>query len=452
MKKITFLYLFIQFATLLSSSAAHIQHIEVVQVPKYENLSEHALVVPVNYAGDIILSDKEFEILLDHELVKIELVYTQFRRNIHFNQEELNANRIEKLQNQFPFINFDPIKWNLVEQTQAQTYEEAQKCFHGFVFHFKPKMSDDESIMMFDAFMDMEVKLPTEIDYAVFNKKCVQQFSRLAQKTGGDVTVVAKTSEVTKSIVNIIDESATEGLDVMIILDKTSSMADDFINIKKGLHQIISSLENIKDVRLAISSFGDKNVDGRKWYDFKNFEGDFTHARNFLNSIQQTFGGDYPESVYDGVYETFKEDFWRSNSKRVAILLGDAPSLVGIGTTYTEKDIVEAATADEIHMNFYPILLSPYNTIGNAVSNMQPKSLVAEIYPNPTNGPVTLKLENPEGLSVQIFDQSGKMIHEEAIDSEEYNYNLQDLKNGLYLFRVLDEKKNFDVQRVVLNK
>ena len=102
-------------------------------------------------------------------------------------------------------------------------------------------------------------------------------------------------------------------------------------------------------------------------------------------------------------------------------------------------------------MNFYPILLSPYNTIENAVSNMQPKSLVSEIYPNPTNGPVTLKLENPEGLSVQIFDQSGKMIHEEAIYSEEYNYNLQDLKNGLYLFRVLDEKKNFDVQRVVLN-
>lgn len=451
MKKVFLILFLIQQFTISFSLASTIQNIELVQSSKYVKTSEHSLAISVNYAEDIILSEKEYEILLDHEVVKIELVYTQFKRNIHFNQEELNANRIERIQSKFPFIDFETIKWSLIEQTQAQTYEEAQKCFHGFVFHFNPKMSDEESIMMFDAFMDIKVKLPAEIDYSVFNKTCVNQFSRLAQKTGGDITVVAQTSEVTKSIVAIIDESAIEGLDVMIILDKTSSMADDFINIKKGLHQIISSLEKIEEVRLAISSFGDKNVDGKNWYDFQNFEGNFKHARNFLNGIQQTFGGDYPESVYDGVYETFKEDFWRSNSKRVAILLGDAPSLVGIGTKYTEENIVEAATAEEIHMNFYPILLSPYNTVGTSVSNMQPKSLVSEVYPNPTNGPVTLKFENSEELSVQIFNQSGKMVHEEAIDSEEYNYNLHDLKNGLYLFRVLDEKKNFDVQRVVLN-
>ena len=58
---------------------------------------------------NLILSDKNLKFYLI-TVVKIELVYTQFRRNIHFNQEELNANPIEKLQNQFPFINFDPIK------------------------------------------------------------------------------------------------------------------------------------------------------------------------------------------------------------------------------------------------------------------------------------------------------------------------------------------------------
>ena len=72
--------------------------------------------------------------------------------------------------------------------------------------------------------------------------------------------------------------------------------------------------------------------------------------------------------------------------------MGDAPSLIGTGTTYTEKDIVEAATAEEIHMNFYPILLSPYNNMESSISSMQPEKLVTNIYPNPTNGPVTIEV------------------------------------------------------------
>ena len=452
MKKIKLTLFFVQLLTIPFCFSSPFKKLEFVQTGKYENFSENTLEIELNYAGDVIISDKNYEILLNHRVVKIDLVYTKFKRETSFNQEELNANRILMIQDELPFINFESVDWTLVEQTEAENYNDAQKYFHGFVFHFEPKMFDEESEMMMDAFMNIEVKLPPEIDYTVFNKLCVQQFTRLAKETGGEITIVAKTNEVTKSIVNIIEESATEGLDVMIILDKTSSMADDFINITKGLNQIISSIEKIEDARFAISSFGDKNVDGNFWYDFFNFENDFNQARSFLNSIRQTHGGDYPESVYDGVYETFKEDFWRSNSKRVAILLGDAPSLIGTGTTYTEKDIVEAATAEEIHMNFYPILLSPYNNMESSISSMQPKKLVTNIYPNPTNGPVTIEVEKYEGFTVQVFNRSGVLINEEELNSNEYEYDLGDESNGLYLFRICDKNKNYDIQKVILTK
>ena len=129
-------------------------------------------------------------------------------------------------------------------------------------------MEDYESIMLYEAFMDIDVKLPVAIDSAIFDATCVQQFSRLARKTGGEMSFVANSKDLTKKILKIIDEVKEPELDLMLIIDKTSSMSDDFQNLKKCLNLLLNSLEDIEGIRLSIASYGDKNIDGNKWYDF----------------------------------------------------------------------------------------------------------------------------------------------------------------------------------------
>ena len=64
-----------------------------------------------------------------------------------------------------------------------------------------------------------------------------------------------------------------------------------------------------------------------------------------------TGGGDFPESVYDGIHEAFQEGFWKSNSKRIVILIGDAPSLGPTASTYSEKDIIQLAKSEKINID-----------------------------------------------------------------------------------------------------
>lgn len=423
--------------------------LDFVETNKHNIFLNNSVSLFLDYAGNLIVTEMEEKRLKENEIVQIDLAYTRFRRNKNFNQEELNSKRIEILQQKFPFIDSAEIKWILVEQTGATTYNEAKNYFHGFTFHFKPK-ENEPPINMFDLLMGMKVDLPKDIDSSIFNSLCIEQFNHLAQKTNGKLNILASSSDVTETIIKIIQEVSSPYLDLMIIIDKTSSMRDDIINIRKGLKQILGSLEEIDNVRLSISTYGDINVDGAKWYDFNNFENDFEETKAFLDGIMVTGGGDFPESVYDGIYQTFKENFWESGSKRVAILLGDAPSLGPYESSHNAKEIIELANENDIKMNFYPILLSPYNIIGSSVESMAKSDFVNVIYPNPTKGKVTVQFHEEKEYLCEIFNQLGALVFRVETDAQELQLDLSSNPVGLYVIKISDEKKNYDIEKIVL--
>lgn len=315
------------------------------------------------------------------------------------------------------------------------------------------KKSENDSLMfVLDSIMEIKIEIPQLIDSIVISPECLEQFNVLARETKGELKVVANSKFVAKEIAEIIENHAINNTDLMIIIDKTSSMADDLDNIKKGLNQILNSLKQYQNIRLSVSTYGDKNIDGNLWYDYQNFETDFDGTLNFIENIQMTHGGDFPESVYDGVYEAFQEGFWQSDSKRMVVLLGDAPSLDSIYTTYTEKDIINIATSENINMNFYPIVLSPYNGEFGATKKMQNLTFIESVYPNPTSGALTLKLNQFGTFNLEIFNQSGELIKSEVISSETFKTDLYDQPNGLYIIRISDSDKNFDTRKIILNK
>lgn len=309
----------------------------------------------------------------------------------------------------------------------------------------------DSLQLVFDSLMQIDVVIPQIFDYSIFNYECVEAFNELARETNGELKVVASSNLVTRTILDIVHNHAVDNSDIMIILDKTQSMEDDLENIKKSLHQIIAKLMSYENIRLAIATYGDKNIDGRAWYDFQNFESNFDATNSFIDKIRVTGGGDYPESVYDGIYEAFQEGFWKSESKRIVILLGDAPSLDSTLSTYSAKDIIELATKDEINMNFYPVVLNP-NSMMDDTPRMESLKLIDNVYPNPSSGLISISLTTDESLLLEIFDQSGTLISTESISSELIRKDLSDQPNGLYIIRVTDQYKNYDTAKLIISK
>ncbi|MBT6234541.1 MAG: VWA domain-containing protein [Bacteroidetes bacterium] len=106
-------------------------------------------------------------------------------------------------------------------------------------------------------------------------------------------------------IANIIKDNMIDNTDIIFVLDKTGSMSDAIDNINIGLKQIMIFLQKHENIRLEKATYGDKNVDGNVWYDFNNYEMDHEQINRFIERIQVTEGGDFPESVYDGICEAF---------------------------------------------------------------------------------------------------------------------------------------------------
>lgn len=317
------------------------------------------------------------------------------------------------------------------------------------------KHEKDSLVLVFDSLMQVKVDVPPLIDSTFLSAECIETFHRLARETGGNMKVLYDSRKVTKTILDIITTYSTDQADLMILIDKTSSMIDDLDNIQKGLDQILTALKKYKGIRLAVGTYGDKNVDGKLWYDFQNFETNFQKTKKFINSIRVTNGGDFPESVYDGIYQAFQENFWRSGSKRMVILLGDAPSLDASLSSHSVEEILSIAKKDRINMNFYPIVLSPFSAEEMGFDDeprMQKLNLIANVYPNPTHGPLSVELENRNGLHVEIINQSGAVIKSIETLNRMEKLELYDQPDGLYILRVYDALKNYDEQKIILSK
>lgn len=66
---------------------------------------------------------------------------------------------------------------------------------------------------------------------------------------------------------------------------------------------------------------------------------------------------------------------------------------------------------------------------------------VVDIYPNPTNGNLILKIPSSDGAQKQAYllNMLGQVMVSEEFTSEEHYFNLKDLKAGTYLLRVSHE-------------
>lgn len=125
----------------------------------------------------------------------------------------------------------------------------------------------------------------------------------------------------------IEQDSANPKLDVMFLIDSTGSMADEIAQLQDNILAIstqIDALPGNVDVRYGLVTYRDRTDEYvTRVYDFTD---DVIQFQANLNTVEAGGGGDYPESLNQGLEESLNVVSWRgSDTVKLVFLVADAP-------------------------------------------------------------------------------------------------------------------------------
>jgi len=113
--------------------------------------------------------------------------------------------------------------------------------------------------------------------------------------------------------------------DVVFSFDTTGSMSQCIAEVRRKIQQVIHRLfEEIPGIKIGVVAHGDY-CDEKETYLMKHVNIGSTESQivDFVNNVQNTCGGDYPEA-YEYVLREVQKLSWSSDSMRALVMIGDA--------------------------------------------------------------------------------------------------------------------------------
>ncbi len=104
----------------------------LVEVQKAIPGKKHFVEIPGSFSHERITESNLLKGLQSKKIKRIELIYTSYKENEHFDQNKLNEDRMFRLYQLLPKLQIDQPEIIWIEQTGATTLEEAKDYFHGF--------------------------------------------------------------------------------------------------------------------------------------------------------------------------------------------------------------------------------------------------------------------------------------------------------------------------------
>ncbi|MFH2071416.1 MAG: VWA domain-containing protein [Actinomycetota bacterium] len=156
-------------------------------------------------------------------------------------------------------------------------------------------------------------------------------------------------------------------LDVLFLIDVTGSMGDEIDRLKATVETIaerIDALDTETDLRLAMTVYRDRG-DSFVARTFE-FTPDVAAFATALAAVTADGGGDYPESLNEGLHEAVHAPEWRvEDAVGLIFLIADAPPVL----TYQDDFdyAVEMLAAAERGITIYPIASSGLDDQGEYV-------------------------------------------------------------------------------------
>ena len=110
-----------------------------------------------------------------------------------------------------------------------------------------------------DRVVDSLNKIIPLYDTSLYNQMAVSYFTSLSQKLHGRAFFTPNADSLLNSIIEILSTRINDGTDIVFLIDKTGSMADDIEKVQKSMDIILNYLEKFDNVKVGIAEYGDKN-------------------------------------------------------------------------------------------------------------------------------------------------------------------------------------------------
>lgn len=152
---------------------------EIVGELSTDKLPAGTRLLHMDFAGASFTHSADFRNLKKDSIVSIKLVYTRYKELESFDQPELNRRRFEALERKMPgILSYPGIRWEILEQRNAITRENASRCFHGFVVMTSRVVPSKETAIeigkmeyVLSLVRDTQYQVPLLIDYKVKKRR-----------------------------------------------------------------------------------------------------------------------------------------------------------------------------------------------------------------------------------------------------------------------------------------
>lgn len=156
-------------------------------------------------------------------------------------------------------------------------------------------------------------------------------------------------------------------LDIHFLIDSTGSMSDEIQQLKDNMISVaerISSMQANPDVRYGMTIYRDRgDLFVSRTFDFTPDVSAFTDA---LRDVQAEGGGDYPESLNEGLYQSIHLPEWRQEETvSLIFLIADAPPHLDYAQDYDYA--LDVFSAAEAGIKIFPLASSGLDDQGEYI-------------------------------------------------------------------------------------
>ncbi len=156
-------------------------------------------------------------------------------------------------------------------------------------------------------------------------------------------------------------------LDILFLIDSTGSMGDEILQLKENMISVaerISSMAGSPDVRFGMTTYRDRgDLFTSRTFDFTPDVQSFIEA---LRQVEADGGGDYPESLNEGLHNALYLPEWRvEETVSLLFLVADAPPHLDYPQDYDYAQ--EMVTASSRGIKIFPLASSGLDDQGEYV-------------------------------------------------------------------------------------
>lgn len=269
-----------------------------------------------------------------------------------------------------------------------------------------------------------------------YSKVSVSYFTSLAHSLGGRTYFAAHADSLTSAIMDILTSRLDDGTDIVFLIDKTGSMDDDLEKVKQSIDMMMNYISQFNNVKLGVASYGDKNYQYDFWYNRTDLSSDPQQIKSYMESFTTIGNPDVAESVNDAIVKTVREMNWTEGSKRLMLVIGDAPSQQPPLSSFTEEKVIAVCDSMHVKFNLYPIILSV--TPDGQRDTPFEKDFV-KTYPNPVNQFLNADFDEEDEYFFELNDISGRKILSNRLSDKSSTINMSSVSNGSYLLQIYNQ-------------